>query len=58
MARQLDKQKPYGTVWGATGENPAVYEQDNILFDGNGNEILSEAERAKAAAAAAAKTPK
>lgn len=36
---KLDKTRPYGTC----SENGASFEQDGILFDGNGNAVTSTA---------------
>lgn len=36
--KQLDKNKPHGTVY---GHSSAMYEQDGVLFDGSGAEIQS-----------------
>lgn len=38
MAKALDKKRPYGHVYG--DETGAVYEQDGVLFDGQGKEVV------------------
>jgi len=56
MARKLDHQKPYGTVCGATGG--AAFEQDGLLFDSHGNELVTEAKPVKEAKAKPVKEAK
>ena len=41
MSKTLDRNRPFGEIWG--GDGGAKYEQDNLLFDGQGNEIVAEA---------------
>ena len=37
MAKKLDRNKPFGVV---QGEHNAAFEQDGVLFDIDGNEIV------------------
>ena len=44
MSKTLDRNRPFGEIWG--GDGGAKYEQDNLLFDGQGmlfNPLGSEA---------------
>lgn len=39
MGKKLDEKKPYGTVF---GEHGATFEQDGVMFDAAGNEIVTD----------------
>lgn len=41
--RTLDRKRAYGTVFGG---GPASFEQDGVLFDHEGNELLSDEQKA------------
>lgn len=51
MAKKLDRNKPYGEISGDIG-NGARFEQDGLLFDFAGAEIVTTAKKAAPAAAA------
>ena len=41
MSKTLDRNRPFGEIWG--GDGGAKYEQDNLLFDASGKEIVADA---------------